>query len=372
MSNISLALLIASAMLVAFTVRESFAADAPVITRLKVAGKFTAPNSEDDKKPRGISGMTCLGKPADASRECLIINDEERFGEIVTLTNEGVATTGKTIKFVEKGEAGKDVLGEAQDPNCKDKGVVAKPSKFDELDGEGVATVGDAIYVASSHSCTGGGKYKPSSFLLVRFKANNATSFKGESEPVLERSWRLADVLLGSEVKEVREAYGKPKGEGINIEGIAVTGGRLYAGLRTPTASTEAFIVSAPVEDLFATGHERLKAGIKTFRVELGANTGIRDLAALGNDRLLVLAGPTGNQAGVEYKLWLLDKPVDGAKKSLLATITTTTIGGDGEAGKAETVVVLEETPDRLKVLVLYDNLDEGEPTQYDIRLGPK
>ena len=220
MSGIAL-VLAATSMI--FAASASSAADAPVVTRLKVTGQFKAPASDKDGKPRGISGMACLGKAADASRECLVINDEERFGEIVTVTKEGVTATGKTIGFVEKNEAGKDVRGEAQDPNCKDNGVVAKPGKFDELDGEGIAIVGDTVYVASSHSCTGGGKYKPSSFLLVRFKANSATSFKGEPPPVLERSWRLADVLLGSDVKEVREAYGKPKGAGTNIEGIAVT-----------------------------------------------------------------------------------------------------------------------------------------------------
>lgn len=361
-SGICLALIVASMMSAACE-----AADAPVVTRLQVSGQFQASNS----KPRGISGMACLGKAADASRECLVINDEERFGEIVTLTKDGVAATGKTIEFVAKGEAGKDVRGEVQNPNCKDtNGVVAKPSKFDELDGEGIALVGSTLYVASSHSCTGGGKYKPSSFLLSRFKANSLTSFKGASPPVVERSWRLADVLLGSDIKEVKEAYGKPKGSGTNIEGIAVIGDRLYAGLRTPTGSSKAFIVSAPVDDLFASGSDRLGAGlVDTFEVDLGDNTGIRDLAALSGNRLLILAGPSVKQDGVGYSLWLLEKPANGAAKKRLSTVTTSTMGGDGEPAKAETVTVLEETPDRLKLLVLFDNINEGEPTLYDISL---
>jgi hypothetical protein len=115
-------------------------------------------------------------------------------------------------------------------------------------------------------------------------------------------------VLLGSNFSD---AYGKPKGAGTNIEGIAIIGDRLYAGLRTPTGSSEAFIVSAPV------------------------------------------------------------KPAAGAAKKLLATVTTSTIGGDGKPAKAETVTVLDEAADRLKLLVLYDNINEGEPTQYDISLRP-
>lgn len=363
MSGICLAVIATSMM---FAPCESSATDAPVVTRIQVSGRFKASNS----KPRGISGMACLGKAADASRECFIINDEERFGEIVTLARDGIAATGKTIELVIKGEAGKGVRGEARDPNCKDdRGVVAKPSKFDELDGEGVATVGGMVYVASSHSCTGGGKYKPSSFLLARFKANSATSFKGSATPVVERSWRLADVLLESNAKE---GYGKPKGAGTNIEGIAIIGDRLYAGLRTPTGSSEAFIVSAPVVDLFAPGTNRLKPGVvKSFTVDLGPNTGIRDLAGLGNGWLLILAGPSVEQADVDYKLWLLEEPAAGAKKRLLTTVTTSTIGGDGKPAKAETVALLDETTDRLKLLVMYDNINEGEPTQYDISLRP-
>jgi hypothetical protein len=340
------------------------------VTPVKVVGQFKAPSSNKDGKARGISGMACLGKAENPSRECFVINDEERFGEIVTLTKDELVATGKTIGFVEKDEAGKGVLGKVRDPKCKDKDGAVQTGKFDELDGEGVAIAGDQVYVASSHSCSGSGKYKPSSFLLVRFKTNSATSFNGDSPAIVERSWRLADALLASDVKE---AYGKPKGEGTNIEGIAVIGDRLYAGLRTPVNLNESFIVSAPVDDLFASGPEGLKAGVvESIKVELGANTGIRDLAALRNGRLLILSGPTVEQAEVEYKLWLLEKPVSGAMKDPLATVTTSAKGKDGGRAKAETIAVLDETADRLKLLVLYDNIDEGGPTHYDIPLKPQ
>src|SRR5258708_183994 len=111
MSGICLAVIVTSMM---FAPCESSATDAPVVTRIQVSGQFKASNS----KPRGVSGMACLGKAADASRECFVINDEERFGEIVTLARDGIAVTGKTIEFVVKGEAGKGVRGEARDPNC--------------------------------------------------------------------------------------------------------------------------------------------------------------------------------------------------------------------------------------------------------------
>ena len=368
MSRMPTALLVASAMLAAFTVRESCAAEVPVVTKLKVVGKFTAPNTEkkpEKMKARGISGMACLGVAADGSRECFVINDEERFGQIAILTRDGFIADGKTIDFVKKNEDGKNVLGKARVPKCN----IA--DKFDELDGEGVAIAGDLVYVASSHACSGGGEYKPSSYLLARFKANNASSFKGASEPVVERSWRLADVLDAS--AQLKPAFGMPKEQGTNIEGIAVIGDRLYAGMRTPLGpgSDQAFIVSAVVENLFVPDGEPLRDGkVETISVKLGANAGIRDLAALRNGGLLILSGPAHDEADVPYKLWLLEKPVKDAVPKPLATVTTSTPGKKkNEIAKAETVTVLEETADKLKLLVMYDNIDEGEPTLYDISL---
>jgi hypothetical protein len=373
MSGVPLALLATSLM---FTTCASYAAEAPVVTKVKPLGEYTAPNSKDDGKPRGISGMACLGQPADASRECFVINDEERFGEVATLTKEGLTPGGKekTIEFVTKGENGDGVLGKAQDPKCRDKDGKIDKGKFNELDGEGVAIADGLVYVASSHSCSGGGKYKPSSYLLVRFKPNSATGFKGDSPVTVERSWRLADVLLGSDITKVKEAYGKKKEEGTNIEGIAVIGNRLYAGLRTPIGPNQAFIVSARVDKLFASGDKGIEGGeIKSITLGgLGTNAGIRDLAALRSGGLLILSGPAHDETEVPYKLWLLEKPEQGAVPKPLATVTTSTIGGDGKPGKAETVTVLEETADALKLLVMYDNINEGEPTQYEIRLGAK
>ena len=352
-----------------FASRAALAQQSTNATAIPVSGQFKAPLSDKDGKPRGISGMACLGKSGDATRECFVINDEERFGEVATLTAEGLAPTGKTVIFVVKDEAGTDVLGVPRNPMCKDKqGVVDSKGKFGELDGEGVAVADDDfVYVASSHSCSGGGKFKPSSFLVTRFRLNSATSFIGASPPSVERSWRLADALLASD--KVRAAFGKPKGEGTNIEGVAVIGGRLYAGLRTPVAADTAFIVSAPVKDLFAPGSDGLGDGVvKTTEVKLGPNAGIRDLAALKNGKLLILSGPTVDQ-DVPYQLWLLDQPDAGIPLHGPVTVTTPKKDPDGKTAKAETVAVIGEDTGKLKVLVLYDNIDEGAPMQHEITL---
>jgi hypothetical protein len=340
-------------------------------TPVKPIGQFTAPSSDEDKKPRGISGMACLGNQGDATRECFVINDEERFGEVAILTKEGLAATGKLVTFVAKGDKGEDVVGVEPHPGCGDVG------KFGELDGEGVAIAGDFAYVASSHSCSGGGKFKPSSFLLTRFKLNSPTSFLGNSPPSVERSWRLADALLASD--KVHDDFGLPKGKGTNIEGIAVIGDRLYAGLRTPVHADTAFIVSAPIKHLFAPGAKPLDPNVppnekvKTKEVKLGAGAGIRDLAALKSGKLLILSGPTEVQDSVPYRLWLLDKPEsDGNPDTALhplVTVTTPQKGPGNEIAKAETVAVIDEDSKKLKVLVLYDNINEGAPMQHEITL---
>jgi hypothetical protein len=67
----------------------SLAEPAAIGTTVPVLGKYTAPESDKDSKPRGISGMGCLGRPGDASRECLVINDEETSGEVAFADQEG-------------------------------------------------------------------------------------------------------------------------------------------------------------------------------------------------------------------------------------------------------------------------------------------
>jgi len=50
-----------------------------------------------------------------------------------------------------------------------------------------------------------------------------------------------------------------------------------------------------------------------------------------------------------------------------LAKITTLAKSKSGETAKAETIVVLDHDIDQLKLLVLYDNIDEGAPMQHEI-----
>ena len=342
---------------------ESLAGSVSAGDPIPVLGTYTAPKSDEDGKPRGISGMGCLGAASEPARECLVINDEETFGEIVLLGKDGLKPTGKAVTLTHKKDPIDSILGSVQKADCGEVG------KYGDLDGEGVAIDKTHVYVVGSHSCSGGGKYKPSNYLLIRFKPASAAAFAGAGDPVIERSWRVADLLLLT--PELHDAFGRPKEQGTNVEGLAVIDGTLYAGMRTPVGNGTSFIASARTEDLFAPGHERLKAAGKPLRLSLGNDTGIRDLAALSNGGLLILSGPTANQADVGYKIWYLPKPLSTSTPAELVTVTTGARPKNAaEAAKAESITVTSESEDRVTVIVNYDNIDEGAPASHQLRLG--
>ena len=221
--------------------------------------KLLTPNhfaiSTGDKEPRGISGMACLGGNSDAERECLVINDEEPFGQVARLSIDkltAVPPPQGRVTFIKDQDMGEGVLGTMPEVHCP-----GTPKGFEDLDGEGVAFARNSagpgyLYVSGSHSCSGKGHFKPSNYILARFKVDGPNSVRGNAEPVVERTWRLSDALRQS---EIGNDFGKEKTIGTNIEGIAVIGDRLYAGLRTPVRDGHAYIVSAPIEDLFAPEH---------------------------------------------------------------------------------------------------------------------
>jgi hypothetical protein len=325
-------------------------------SEIKPVGKYTAPASEDDGKARGISGMGCLGSATDAVRECLAVVDDEAFAEIVTLATNELRPTGRTVTFTDTPVA--DIVGTERPANCGDTG------KFREFDGEGIAVAKEYVYVAGSHSCSGGGKYKASSYLLVRFKPSSPTSFG--TAPVLERSWRIADVLQHSPVKTF---YGKPKADGTNIEGIAVMGDDVYVGLRTPADGDTSYMLRASATALFAPGQRPYEGIVSAIPLPLGKKTGVRDLAALEDGGLLVLSGPADEEPDVAYQVWHLPPPINPATLKVLATIRTSAVGPNNQIAKAESLTVLDESPDKVVVLINYDNVDEGAPERHEIAL---
>src|SRR5262249_28348309 len=165
------------------------------------------------------------------------------------------------------------------------------------------------FYVVGSHGCSRHkDKYKPSSFLLARVPVES-TGKPGKTE----LSWRVSDALQAAE--PVSKSFGgtleDKDDEGLNIEGLAVRGERLLVGLRAPSHKHMAYVVSAPINELFKPGAAPLSATPEVFALKLGKETGIRDMTTLPDGRLLVLSGPTRDQDDTPYALSVADpKPL--------------------------------------------------------------
>jgi len=329
-------------------------------TRITVEGRYTAPASDKDDRPRGISGMACLGGANDSMRECLVVNDEETFAEIAILKDRSLRPTGRRLSIVEPGESGKGIVGTQRIADCGDQG------KFGDADGEGIAVSQGYVYIASSHSCSGAGKYKPSNYLLSRSRLAGPAAFPFGASAVVERSWRGADMLIAL---DAAKAFGKPKKSGTNIEGIAVVGEHLYAGLRTPLGDGSAFLIRAPIDALFAPGTAPLRKDlVETRSLSLGEKTGVRDLAALADGSLLILSDPSKDQPKVDYKIWHLPEPVWSADPIELVVVRTKAKPKDAdEKAKAESLTVLEQNGSNVVVMVNYDNIDEGAPAKHEL-----
>lgn len=309
-----------------------------------------------DKGTTNLSGIACLEPGEAGARRCLVINDELQSAQFVTI--EGEEVVAGEAKPLTNDAAPQTTVGEAPKPTCG-----GGTDDFDELDGEAVAVAEDTFYVVSSHGCSRNkDEFRESLFLVSRFKATLS-----ENDNNVEFSFRLADAL--EKAPKVGAYFQKSlkKQDGINVEGAAVVGGELLAGLRAPSLNGNAYIVSVPVDHLFAGGKDRLATVPKVREIELGAETGIRDMAPLSNGRLLVLAGPTRNQQDVPYSLVVV-----GSDDAVLARYSLPSVEGEEEDGerqqaKGEGLTVLAENAGEISALVLYEDLLNGRPTLYRI-----
>jgi hypothetical protein len=151
--------------------------------------------------------------------------------------------------------------------------------------------------------------------------------------------------------------------DGLNIEGLAVVGGNLIAGLRAPTIEGNAYLVSVKVDALFAPGHEPLKAEPEIIPVSLGCNVGIRDMAALPDGKVLVLAGPAQEQWHIPFSLFTIEPRGGGAVKQIAILED---VFDRKKRAKPEAVTVLGDKP--LRVLIFFDGPKNGAPREYVIR----
>lgn len=297
-----------------------------------------------------VSGIACL--PATSGpRRCLIVNDQNTQAQFATIDGARVAA-GDLVDLIGQG-ASASTLGAPPARHDCSGGV----GGFSDLDGEGVAYAAPYFYVVGSHGCSRKDRqFNLSAFILARFRVDETGARVGE--PV-ETTYRLSDALTGADTVGpffAHDLQSEASANGLNIEGLAVVGERVFLGLRAPSIDGVGYIVETALGDLFAPGHDRLKVKPRTIPVAIGRNAGIRDLAVLPDGRLLVLTGPAQKQVA-PYDLFAVE-PTGGAVEPIgrLADLR----GGEKD-GKAEAVALLG--PGR--ILVLFDSLENGAPREY-------
>lgn len=287
-----------------------------------------------------VSGLACMPGPS-GTRRCLLINDEGGFAQFAQLAENRI-TPGATLPILGSAAA-PETLGRAPTGLCRKAGA------FAELDGEAVTYADGAFYVAGSHGCSRNkGEFRLSAFHLARLKVDAA----GQPAGGVELTYRLSDLLRQS--GPVAAFFGKAlmQENGLNLEGIAVVGDTLWAGLRAPSLRQRAFLVGGSLTDLFGGGHEPAKVAPQVVEIEIGADRGIRDLAALGDGRLLALTGPAQEQ-DLPFEIVLVDPKAPGAPRNLGSLHTL-------RGAKAESITVLAEDERHLEVLIGYDGPRNG------------
>ena len=338
-SRRSLATLLGCALLAA-TASAGHAAPPPKIAPEAVPWKAASIFEKDDKddkfsdQPRmNLSGAACV-PTAPKFTSCLIANDEKRYAQFFSIEG-SVLVPRKLIRLSD----------EKKDP-----------------DAEGIAYADGFFYVTGSHGRSRhGDSDNDSSYAVFRIPVDPATGvpkFAPDEDEVVgvELSSRVRKALRKGEF--VKEFFDEPLAEGgVNVEGIAVKNGRMHLGLRGPSLHRQAFVLSVDAEAVFTKGSD---LNSKVTPLEFGQDTGIRDLAAV-NDGILILAGPTRDEA-VAYTIWFWDGAGTTAKP--LATLDLSTVAN---GAKAEVLLPLEEDSVGIRVLVMFDGVENGGAISFKI-----
>lgn len=268
-------------------------------TPVTVGGDFLAKQGAIATDLSGIAAATPLG----ARRlDCLVIDNETLWAQRAVFDRDADhLEAGELVPLLPEDRNAIAAIG--RPPDDGDFG----PDEY-ILDGEGVAWLAPWYYVTGSHSIhdhtdTGPlrADYRRSAHLVARVDATGRT---------VELTFRLNRVLESH--RALRDHFLKSPNlaKGINIEGIAGYGRRLYFGFRSPVPDSEALILSVRADALFT---PRADMAPRLLRAPLGKGIGIRDLAAMPDGRLLVLAGPR-NDGAENFSIALFDPNTERAE----------------------------------------------------------
>ena len=315
---------------------------------------------KDGKKSTNVSGIACAtdkGFP----RTCLVIDDDLQMAQVV-IVNDGQLEAGKQVPLIDNRLNGEPV----------------------SLDGEGIAFADGFFYVMGSHG-------RPRSVHTtknpaeeaderLRVAANIAASsqiirlkYDAASGAIASERGKLLSIglrkLIDHEPQLICYLTLPLEKNGLTIEGIAVQGGRLFAGFRGPVVGNDkrAIIMSARLGYFFDDTSFKLEtADAKVNLLNLGGR-GVRDLAAY-NGGILILAGPVGSTDKGEYSVFWWDESRKEAKhlgdldNSFKEKKNKETGKIEKKQLKPEALLPLDRNAKGIRVLVLSDGAKEGEP----------
>jgi len=295
---------------------------------------------------KNISGIACAERRGDRWSG-LMISDEMRYARFVRVHREGrELELRSTIALLPR------ALGREH---------------VEETDAEGVDFDDGRYYVIGSHGVKKlGGDVQASRYFVYRFRVDpdgGEPDFDhggDDPPPQVHRTDKLAAVIAATPPLDgfMRRSLQE---NGVNIEGLAVRGGQLHAGFRSPVLDGQGFILRVAVADLFGDAPAESVAR-RVFAVRLRERCGVRDLAKVKGG-FLVLTGqaPPALQGRAEHEpaeiYWW-----DGADG---ATVLLGRLGGRAPGAKPEALLVLDENSSTYRVLVLSDGVAGGAPTEY-------
>ncbi len=232
----------------------------------------------------------------------------------------------------------------------------------DEIDIEGIAAEGNHYYIIGSHGISKKqGEIQGNRYSLFRLGVDPATG--RPTRPVSLERTSLVGILRSDPT--LGEYFGKPlQQRGVNIEGLAIRDGRLFVGFRGPNLEGNAFVLEVGADDLFAGSSQ---PPYTLHKLQLGPGLGIREIVA-AKSGFLIIAGNSASEPSekfvdsVDYdedrEFLLIAWDGAGSEVHKIGTIPDV-------SGKAEAMMILEETQDRATVLILFDGPRQGRPTIY-------
>lgn len=230
-----------------------------------------------------------------------------------------------------------------------------------EIDIEGIAvSPAEAVYyVTGSH---GVGKKKgdvqPDRHGVFRVPYDPATG------QILPEQIRRGSLLPWVEDhSELGPFVGYPlQRNGLNFEGLAYAGGKLWFGARSPSIGGTGFIIEVSPDALFGRSSDMPKI----HSLPLGGGRGIREINAVTGG-FLILTGNASAEASKTFPaslapaedndfrivFWNASRPLK----------VTTVLRLPKNEGKAEAMLVLGETDRDIDLLIIHDGLPGGNPT---------